>query len=280
MGVLLWGKSLRKQPKPSAVFVGQKPDLLLKKIKKCVRNKMKKKSAYRCFLGLWKEVFLGPESPKLNTSYRRFQAVEPSSKNVRRVIVIAVLLLITSCTQKTFTTKKELWNYLKEPDNGYTHHKNIHGIDYTFYYKPTDLLVDQELDSVSEAAVQKLRAKYEKYLYFTLALSKNGKELLATAPDRQKFGRMVHQLSFGMGAKVHLYTPQKDTLNLLDYSAPRTYGMSPTTTILFVYPNEEIYRNSEYLTFAIEDFGLQTGDVTFKIETTKIKNQPRLTFGL
>lgn len=240
---------------------------------------MKKKAAYRCFLGLCKAVFLRKELFKVHMPTRRVQEIDSLSKSICRVWFTVLLLSLTSCLQKTFSTKQDLWKYIQNPENGYTHSTRVNGVDYTVYYKPTDLLVDQELDSVHAAAVQQLREHYGKYLYFTLMLSKNGKELLATAPDRQKFGRMVHQLSFGMGAKVHLYTPQKDTLNLLDYSAPRTYGMSPTTNILLVYPREEKHLTSEYLNMAIEDFGLQTGDVTFKIETTKIKNQPGLTFG-
>lgn len=204
---------------------------------------------------------------------------------VKRIVLSGLLLLLivvatTSCTQKTFSTKKELWAYLKDADNGYTQSKSINGIDYTVYYKPTDLLVAQELDTVTKEAIEKLRNKYKQYLYFTLTLSKNGKELLGTAPNRQEFGRMVNQLSFGMGEKVHVYTPQKDTLNLLDYSAPRMYGMSPTTNMLFVYPNEEKYTNEEYLNFSIEDFGLNTGEVKFKIATDKIKEQPNLVFEL
>lgn len=202
-------------------------------------------------------------------------------KTLSAVTILTILLLsTTSCTQKTFATKKELWTYLKNPDNGYSKSKSINGVDYTVYYKPTDLLVDQELDSFSKENIEKLRAKYGKYLYFTLTLSKGGKELLGSAANRQKFGEMVNQLSFGMGEKVHVYTPQKDTLNLLDYSAPRMYGMSPTTNILFVYPKEEKYLEQEYLNIAIEDFGLNTGEVKFKIETEKIKKQPGLAFGI
>tara|TARA_B100000809_G_C15076712_1_gene508097 strand:+ start:524 stop:694 length:171 start_codon:yes stop_codon:yes gene_type:complete len=54
--------------------------------------------------------------------------------------------------------------------------------------------------------------------------------------------------------------------------------MSPTTNILFVYPKEEKYLKEAYLTIAIEDFGLNTGEVKFKIATDKIKEQPKLSF--
>jgi hypothetical protein len=110
-------------------------------------------------------------------------------------------------------------------------------------------------------------------------MSRNGKELLSTTPkNRQEFGAMVNQLAFGMGEKVHLFTQNKDTLELLDYNYPRMYGMSQSTTMLFVYPRDEKQLSEETLNFTIQDLGTYTGEVKFKIETDKIRNEPRLKF--
>lgn len=195
-------------------------------------------------------------------------------------LLLFFFLLLTSCANKTFNNEQELWTYLKNPDNGYLQQKNINGYDFSLLYKPTDLLVAQELgENTSKERITALREKYQKQLYFTLSMSRNGKELLSTTPkNRQEFGAMVNQLAFGMGEKVHLFTQNKDTLELLDYNYPRMYGMSQSTTMLFVYPRDEKQLSEETLNFTIQDLGTYTGEVKFKIETDKIRNEPRLKF--
>ncbi|MEW7277951.1 hypothetical protein ABW636_05095 [Aquimarina sp. 2201CG1-2-11] len=195
-------------------------------------------------------------------------------------ILFLNVLLITSCTQKTFDTPKELTEYIKEEGKGYHHKKTINGVDFSILYKPTDLLVYQEkTEETTPQEIQNLRDKYSKYLYFTLSMSKNDHELLSNvAGNKQKFGAMVNQLAFGMEQKVHLYTPQKDTIEMVDYIYPRMYGMSRATTMLLVYPREEKVTNEEFMTLTIEDLRFYTGEVKFKIPTTIFNNEPRLRF--
>jgi hypothetical protein len=109
-------------------------------------------------------------------------------------------------------------------------------------------------------------------------MSVNQKELLSIVPkNRNEFGAMVNQLAFGMNEKVHLYTQSKDTIDLTDYIYPRMYGMSRATTIMFVYPREEALQEKT-LNFTIEDLGMYTGEVKFKLDTEKLQQEPRLKF--
>ena len=66
---------------------------------------------------------------------------------IKKYFFIFCVSLIFSCSSKTFDTKQELWTYLKEESNGYLQSKNINGYDFSLLYKPTDLLVEQELGS-------------------------------------------------------------------------------------------------------------------------------------
>ena len=197
-----------------------------------------------------------------------------------RVFLLLSILLTISCSNKTFESTEELWNYVKDPKNEYLHTKTVNGVDFSIVYKPTDLLVEQELsDPITANKVDSLRKKYDQYLYFNLSMSKNNKELLSNvAGNKQQFGAMVNQLAFGMEQKVHLYTPQKDTIALADYIYPRMYGMSGATTILLVYPKESIVTNAEHMTLSIEDLGFYTGEVKFKIPTKIFKSQVQLKF--
>src|SRR5690606_33729236 len=146
----------------------------------------------------------------------------------------------------------------------------------TLAYRPTDLLVNQEIDSdeISEDMVEELRDKYKNYLYFNLSISKNNQELLSTTPkNRNEFGAMVNELAFGMRDNVNLYTKSKDTIDMIDFVYPRMYGMSRTTTIMFVFPREEEHLNEDFLNFTVEDIGLFTGEVKFKIASVIIMNE-------
>lgn len=196
-----------------------------------------------------------------------------------RLLFLFLLITIVSCT-KTFDTQEELYRYIQDEDNGYNYKKTVAGVDYVLQYRPTDLLVKQELGDKTDAVqVDKLRQKYNKYLYFNLSMSKNNQELLnGVARDKAKFGQMVNELAFGMEEKVHVYTPEKDTLAMADFIYPRMYGMSNATSIMIVYPRDAKYMTQDYLNFVIEDLGLDTGDIKFKLNTQALANEPQLQF--
>jgi glucose dehydrogenase len=201
-------------------------------------------------------------------------------KRLKIGLGLLCLIMIFSCSKKAFETQKELLDYVQNEENGYFYKKTVVGVDYVLQYRPTDLLVQQELgDKGNPAQVEKLRQKYNKYLYFNLSMSKNNQELLnGVARDKAKFGQMVNELAFGMEEKVHLYTPEKDTLAMADFIYPRMYGMSNATSILIVYPRDTKFMSQDYLNFVIEDLGLDTGDIKFKLNTKALKNEPQLKF--
>ncbi|WP_271768886.1 hypothetical protein [Aquimarina algiphila] len=196
------------------------------------------------------------------------------------IIILTGYVLLTSCSTKTFDSSEALLAYIKEPGNEYVYTKTVNGVDFSLLYKPTDILVHQEITGKpSEGKIDSLRNKYKKYLYFTLSMSKNNQELLSNvAKDKQRFGAMVNELAFGMEEKVYLYTPKKDTIIMADYIYPRMYGTSGATTMLFVYPREEKVTNAEFMTFTVGDVGLYTGEVKFKIPTKIMNNEPKLKF--
>ena len=199
---------------------------------------------------------------------------------LRREISLLLLVLLISCSNKTFNTEEELWTYLRDESNGFVQQKTVNGYNFSLVYKPTDLLVHQELgDNAEIDEIEKLRGKYGQYLYFNLSMSKDDKELLSVAPKtRNEFGTMVNQLAFGIGNKVHLFTQEKDTIELADFVYPRMYGMSRSTDILLVYPREERKLIGGDLSFTIEDLGLYTGEVKLKIPIKNINSEPKLKF--
>lgn len=198
----------------------------------------------------------------------------------RNSILLMLIIIISSCGNKSFDTAEEISAFISDEDNEYCYKKEVNGVTYILQYRPTDLLVKQELgDSLTEKKVKKLREKYNKYLYFNLSMSLNGQELLSNVVrDKQQFGQMVNDLAFNMDQKVHLYSPVKDTLSMTDFVYPRMYGMTDATTILIVYPRDKRFLKEDYLNFTIEDLGLYTGEVKFKVQTQPLENEPQLNF--
>lgn len=193
------------------------------------------------------------------------------------ILICIGYLLLSSCGQSSFDTEEALWEYLKDEDNGYLQKKSIRGVEYSLLYKPTDLLVLQEVGNKKDPLlIDSLRRKYSKYVYFNLSMSRGNQELLnSVAGDRQQFGAMVSQLAFGMHDKIHLYTETKDTIPMLDYNYPRMYGMSKSTSMLLVYPREDVI-NAQEVNLTIEDLGFGTGEVRFYQKGHSIKDQPKL----
>lgn len=196
------------------------------------------------------------------------------------LLLLFVVIGVFSCRSKTFDSADEMNKFVSEENNGYCYKKEVKGVIYTLQYRPTDLLVLQELGADAlPVKVEQLRKKYENYLYFNLSMSLNNRELLSDlSQDRGQFGQMVSDLAFNMDQKIHLYTVEKDTIPIADFVYPRMYGISQATTIMVVYPRKKQYLNQKYLNFAVEDLGLDTGEVRFKVLTQPLTNEPLLNF--
>lgn len=196
------------------------------------------------------------------------------------LILLLITLLFSSCTQKSFDSKEELISYLKNPENGLFETKVVNDIEFQILYQPTDLLVQRELDTIqNKNLISTLRKKYSENIYFNLSISKRGNELLNSVPkNREEFSSMVSQLSFSLDKSIHLYNNKHDTIHTVGYVYPRMFGTSKATSLLFVFPKDEKFFDSKYLNFTIEDMGFRTGEVRFKINTNKIKGEPKLTF--
>ncbi|MEN1785025.1 MAG: hypothetical protein AAGF77_07790 [Bacteroidota bacterium] len=193
---------------------------------------------------------------------------------------LAMVLLLWGCGSQEFESKAALMAYLHDPGNGYHLTEHVNGVDYALTYRPTDLLVAQELpDNYKKSTVDSLRNHYGDYLYLNLSMSAGGQELLShKAGDRAAFGAMVNQLAFGMGSKIHLVNQVRDTLPLLDYVYPRMYGMGHSTDLLLVYKKEPRLIESDFVRLTIADLGYGTGEIAFKMPTKNFIEQPELKF--
>ena len=204
-----------------------------------------------------------------------------SLKQNNILFFLVSILLISACVSKSFDSEKEYLTFLYDESNGYLYSKNVNDFKYSLLYRPVDLMVNTDLERslVNHNVVDSLRNKYGEFLYFSLSMSKNNKELLSVVPkNKQEYGVLSKQLTFDMRDKVHLFTQKKDTIDLIDFVYSKLYGMSNSTDLLFVFPRDKKFLNGEYLNFTIEDFGLFTGEVKFKVPIKNIINEPKINY--
>jgi hypothetical protein len=166
---------------------------------------------------------------------------------------------------------EEMVDYVNNPKNGLTQEKVINGTKIKLTYRPTEMMVLQELrqEEVSREKIKQVGKKYAPNHYFVLSYSHGGKEILNNASDRQRFSYMVNQFSFGIGNNVVLTTAERDTLPLIDFHSSRTYGIANSTDILFVFNKEQ--KKTKHYIFKLKEFGLRTGDIQFQQDVKKIK---------
>ncbi len=196
------------------------------------------------------------------------------------IIVSAGLLTIYSCNHRTFDTKEELISYMINPKNGMFQSKIINKVEYAITLRPTDLMAYNENEiGYSQQDLDAIRKKYQDFIYVNLSISREGKDILSTHKgDRADYLNKVRQMVFGMGDKIHFITKSRDTLPLLDYIYPRTYGMGNNSTMVLVFDRDVKLFDADYCFLTIEDFGLSTGEVSFKIPTKSFLDEPKLRF--
>lgn len=198
-------------------------------------------------------------------------------------ILIAPLtaLAIASCNERVSDT--ELTRYIKDPQNGLFHEKTVNEVTCQVYYRPADFVVKLMLgaeDTITPQKEDSLRGEAGKQLCFIISVSRNGTDALESfSTDRATYSAMVQQMAFGLNEQVILTTNLSDTLQLLDYVYPRTYGYSSAASMLFAFERKDLQRY-EWLSLLVKDFGLKTGDLRFKFYTKDIQGTPELNFEL
>lgn len=192
---------------------------------------------------------------------------------------IFIGLTVAGCSPPEYLTSEELTNYIADPDNGLVQHGELNGYSIDVTYKPTDLLVQQEIDDQTDASkIKVVRNKYSKYYYFILSLSKNNKEALHQVEGGvDQYSELVQTLSFRMGGYVNLTTSAQDTISTTDFVMNRTYGLSSATNLLFVF-NKEKTIDKDWVQFNLNEFGLGIGNQRFRFKTQDLNNAPGIKF--
>ncbi|MFZ6009497.1 MAG: hypothetical protein ACOYXT_04045 [Bacteroidota bacterium] len=205
------------------------------------------------------------------------------------VLIIAGAFLVGACsTSPEVETAESLNQYIADPDHRLHQVGEIDRYYVTVTYRPADLLVYQEIgDQPSEVnTLETLKKKYANYHYFILSLSKRDadgsrEEALHQVGDgdMDQYSELVQTLSFRMRDYVTLTTSEHDTIPVADFMLNRTYGLSESTDLLFVF-NKEKSLGKDWIQFNLNEFGLGTGNQRFRFMTKDIDQVPRLQFNV
>ena len=147
-------------------------------------------------------------------------------------------LLAAACTSPV--SPAEYQAYLNDPSHGLTQTREVNGTTITCSYRPTDLLVLQDLAQLpptrlTSATRDSLRRTYAGKTYCSLALSRNNAEVeAALVTDPPAYQRALSYLNTGIAADTFLATGQ-DSVPALASMYLRQYGTTGHSTVLLVF---------------------------------------------
>jgi hypothetical protein len=198
-----------------------------------------------------------------------------------RYLYLILACILCSCGRtENFRTEAELIAYIRDEDNGLIKSAELNNYKIEVMYKPVDLLVNQEIgeEPVDEQKLNGLKLKYQAYYYFTLSLSRNNKEALHQVDGgMEQYSALVQTLSFRMNEYVTMTTSAYDTIPAGDFILNRTYGMSTSTDLLFVF-NKEKSADKEWVQFNLNEFGLGIGNQRFRFKRKDLDDAPGMNF--
>ena len=199
-------------------------------------------------------------------------------KDILQLASIPFLLLtLASCTQEKLSQAELIQHINSDPKLSKS--KKHQDFDITVTFRPTDLLVAQEINNdhpVDTSRLNALRKKYQGHYYFILSLSKNEKEAIYQIPQAH-FSGIVQTLSFGMSPYINLTSSGQDTVAVADYIFSRTYGMGTATTLMFVFSREKV-KEDEWVQFNLKEFGMSLGNHSFRFNIADLEGVPSLDF--
>jgi hypothetical protein len=193
--------------------------------------------------------------------------------------ILFIMCSLYQCGRPEYLTEKELSEFIRNSANELIKEKKVDGVGIKICYRPTDLLVAQELKGSQQPTVDKIskaRQKFGGHYYFIASFSKDRKELVS--PSNQGlpgFSDLLQTISFQMGDKVNLTTPLQDTIVVADYIYNRTFGIGQSTDILFVFDKKKA-ESQKYVEFNLDEFGLGIGKQSFRFETKYLEDAPKI----
>ena len=202
--------------------------------------------------------------------YRQFSAC----------LVGGIGLLLASCG--TTPLPLEAYRaYLADPAHGLTHTAEANGATVTCTYRPTDLLVWQDLTSMpatNPATRDSLTRAYAGKTYCTLTLARQGSEIENQfINEPATYQQVLTYLNTGIAADAFLATTPRDSVPAAASMYVRQYGTTGRSTLLLVFDTHQFTpRRGFHLTLRGQRLGL--GTLRFFFTASDLAALPPLKF--
>lgn len=172
----------------------------------------------------------------------------PAMPLLERVLIGCLLALSlggAACQSSAALDEAGLLAWVRDPAHGLSHQRQEEAVTISCTYRPTDLLVAQELARMQQRAsppqVDSLRHLYAGKTYFTLGLSRNGTEFENQyVTDPALYAQFIRYLNDGICRDVALVTPSHDSISAMAASYLRHYGTTGRSTILLVFNTQHL----------------------------------------
>jgi hypothetical protein len=193
-------------------------------------------------------------------------------------MLLAFTVLLSGCGPKKIKDIEGLSAFVKDEENRVTNRANSGDFTFTATVLPTDWLVVMEAgeEELASDTISKWRRRFDRFLYFQLSISRNGKEALHQLGDNAIYSELVNTLSFHMENYVNLTTAD-DTIAVHDYSLNRTYGLNESTDLIFSFERDKL-RDQEWIQFNLNEFGLGVGNQRFRFRRSDLDAVPEISF--
>ncbi|RAW00964.1 hypothetical protein [Pseudochryseolinea flava] len=193
-----------------------------------------------------------------------------------RVSLFMMVLSLAACSPSEFESADELQLFLKSPENNLSYHTQHNNMTISLTYKPTDLMVYQELgDSPANyTQLNNLQRKYESYYFFILNFSHTATNSHAAG----SFFEKVKKLSYNLHEYVNL-TTSTDTIFVGEFAPIRTIPSDRESDIIIVFKRDKS-KGHEWVQFNLNEFGLGVGNQQFKFRVDDLEKIPRLKFAI
>ncbi|MDB5089164.1 MAG: hypothetical protein JWR09_3158 [Mucilaginibacter sp.] len=185
-----------------------------------------------------------------------------------------LLLVITGCSlagKKTIKSRAALMDYIKDPANGVQKTDSVRELEVVLTYRPWQLtaFTGEDFNVKNRKAMP---AVAENELSFVLSLSANHKEVLRQLQFSQ-YSELVQVLAFRMKEFIEAIPDNGNPVEPIECLFQQTYGLSTANNLLVVFDRRRLI-NATSLRLRVKDFGLNTGEMNFKMNISDIKNIP------
>ena len=192
-----------------------------------------------------------------------------------------ICISLFACTQE-HVSLEGLQSYIADEDNGLQKSIEIDGTQITVTYRPTDLIVDQEIgdEQVDKETLLSIQKRYSSSYYFVVSLAKEHKDIMQQVAGKVDYSELVQTLSFHMPAYTFLTTSKMDTIAVGDFALNRSFGFSNSTDLLFVFSRNDVKPDDDWVEFNLNEFGLGAGHQRFRFSLSDIAKTPQLEFDI